>query len=103
MGQSLGEMGDAGSSAVGTQQEDVQLDIGSQELLTIGSVVKRLRADFPDISVSKVRYLEEQQLITPQRTRSGYRLFSHDDYNRLVRVLAMQRDEYLPLKSSDER
>ena len=98
MGQSLGEMGDAGSSAVGTQQEDVQLDIGSQELLTIGSVVKRLRADFPDISVSKVRYLEEQQLITPQRTRSGYRLFSHDDYNRLVRVLAMQRDEYLPLK-----
>ncbi len=78
--------------------EDVQLDIGAQELLTIGSVVKRLRADFPDISVSKVRYLEEQQLITPQRTRSGYRLFSHDDYDRLVRVLTMQRDEYLPLK-----
>jgi DNA-binding transcriptional MerR regulator len=77
---------------------DLQLDIGAQELLTIGSVVKRLRADFPDISVSKVRYLEEQQLITPKRTRSGYRLFSQDDFNRLVRVLTMQRDEYLPLK-----
>jgi DNA-binding transcriptional MerR regulator len=99
MGQTTGEAGAGmGSVAAGAQQEDVQLDIGSRELLTIGSVVKRLRAEFPDISVSKVRYLEEQQLITPQRTRSGYRLFSHDDYSRLVRVLTMQRDEYLPLK-----
>jgi DNA-binding transcriptional MerR regulator len=78
--------------------EEVQLDIGAQELLTIGSVVKRLRAEFPDISVSKVRYLEEQQLITPKRTRSGYRLFSQEDYARLERILTMQRDEYLPLK-----
>ena len=88
----------AASPTAGARPEDLQLDIGAQELLTIGSVVRRLRADFPDISVSKIRYLEEQQLITPKRTRSGYRLFSHEDYDRLVRVLTMQRDEYLPLK-----
>jgi DNA-binding transcriptional MerR regulator len=78
--------------------DEARLDVGSQELLTIGSVVKRLRGEFPDLSVSKIRYLEEQQLIAPRRTRSGYRLFSREDYNRLVRVLTMQRDEYLPLK-----
>lgn len=77
---------------------ELRLDVGAQDLLTIGSVVGRLHPDFPDISVSKVRYLEEQQLIKPRRTKSGYRLFSLDDYNRLVRVLTMQRDEYLPLK-----
>lgn len=96
----VGERGGQTRSAAAEAGLDgeLHLDIGAQELLTIGSVVKRLRADFPDISVSKVRYLEEQQLITPKRTRSGYRLFSQDDYNRLVRVLTMQRDEYLPLK-----
>jgi DNA-binding transcriptional MerR regulator len=61
-------------------------------------VVDRLRQEFPDISVSKLRYLEEQGLVTPRRTKSGYRLYAQDDFNRLVRVLSMQRDEYLPLK-----
>ena len=61
-------------------------------------MVERLRAEFPDISVSKLRYLEEQGLVTPRRTKSGYRLYSQDDFSRLVRVLSMQRDEYLPLK-----
>jgi len=77
---------------------ELVFDIADEKLLTIGTVVDRLRDEFPDISVSKLRYLEEQHLIAPQRTKSGYRLFSQEDYRRLVRVLAMQRDEYLPLK-----
>jgi len=77
---------------------ELLFDVGDERLLTIGSVVERLRAEFPDISVSKLRYLEEQGLVTPRRTKSGYRLYSQDDFARLVRVLSMQRDEYLPLK-----
>jgi DNA-binding transcriptional MerR regulator len=80
------------------ESSELLFDIADEKLLTIGTVVERLRAEFPDVSVSKLRYLEEQHLIAPQRTKSGYRLFSQDDYRRLVRVLAMQRDEYLPLK-----
>jgi DNA-binding transcriptional MerR regulator len=79
-------------------QSDLQAAIGSQDLQTIGSVVERLRDEFPDLSVSKVRYLEEQGLITPRRTRSGYRLFSPEDFERLHSVLMLQRDQYLPLK-----
>ena len=77
---------------------ELLFDVGDEKLLTIGSLVDRLRGEFPDISVSKLRYLEEQGLVTPRRTKSGYRLYSQDDFNRLVRVLTMQRDEYLPLK-----
>jgi DNA-binding transcriptional MerR regulator len=77
---------------------ELLFDVGDERLLTIGTVVERLRQEFPDISVSKLRYLEEQGLVTPRRTKSGYRLYSQDDFNRLVRVLSMQRDEYLPLK-----
>jgi DNA-binding transcriptional MerR regulator len=77
---------------------ELLFDVGDERLLTIGTVVERLRAEFPDISVSKLRYLEEQGLVTPRRTKSGYRLYSQDDFSRLVRVLSMQRDEYLPLK-----
>jgi DNA-binding transcriptional MerR regulator len=81
-----------------TDTAELLFDVGEEKLLTIGSVVERLRGEFPDISVSKLRYLEEQGLVTPRRTKSGYRLYSQDDFKRLVRVLAMQRDEYLPLK-----
>jgi DNA-binding transcriptional MerR regulator len=77
---------------------ELLFDVGDEKLLTIGSVVERLHGEFPDISVSKLRYLEEQGLVTPRRTKSGYRLYSQDDFGRLVRVLGMQRDEYLPLK-----
>ena len=77
---------------------ELMFDVGDEKLLTIGSVVERLHGEFPDISVSKLRYLEEQGLVTPRRTKSGYRLYSQDDLGRLVRVLGMQRDEYLPLK-----
>ena len=77
---------------------ELLFDVGDERLLTIGSIVDRLRGEFPDISVSKLRYLEEQGLVTPRRSKAGYGLYSQDDFDRLVRVLSMQRDEYLPLK-----
>jgi DNA-binding transcriptional MerR regulator len=67
-------------------------------LRTIGSVCEGLREEFPDISVSKIRYLEDQGLIAPSRTRGGYRLFSPDDVERLATILRLQRDEFLPLR-----
>jgi DNA-binding transcriptional MerR regulator len=65
---------------------------------TIGAVCERLRAEFPDISISKIRYLEDQGLLTPKRTRGGYRLFSDDDVELLETILRLQRDEFLPLR-----
>src|SRR5256714_9352576 len=70
----------------------------SRRLLTIGSVCDRLKAEFPDISISKIRYLEDQGLLTPKRTRGGYRLFGEDDVERLETILRLQRDEFLPLR-----
>ncbi len=67
-------------------------------LLTIGAVCARLKDEFPDISISKIRYLEDQGLLTPRRTRGGYRLFDEDDVERLRRILELQRDEFLPLR-----
>jgi DNA-binding transcriptional MerR regulator len=67
-------------------------------LRTIGSVCEELREEFPDISVSKIRYLEDQGLVAPRRTRGGYRLFSPDDVERLTTILRLQRDEFLPLR-----
>jgi DNA-binding transcriptional MerR regulator len=65
---------------------------------TIGAVCERLRAEFPDISISKIRYLEDQGLLAPRRTRGGYRLFSEGDVERLETILRLQRDEFLPLR-----
>jgi DNA-binding transcriptional MerR regulator len=70
---------------------------GSQ-LLSIGQVLARLSPEFPDLSPSKLRFLEERHLVTPSRTESGYRKFSSTDLERLRLVLTMQRDYYLPLK-----
>jgi DNA-binding transcriptional MerR regulator len=67
-------------------------------LLTIGTVCRRLQAEFPDISISKIRYLEDQGLLTPKRTQGGYRMFDDDDVDRLETILRMQRDEFLPLR-----
>jgi DNA-binding transcriptional MerR regulator len=67
-------------------------------LHTIGAVCRRLREEFPDISISKIRYLEDQGLLSPRRTRGGYRLFSDDDVDRLAMILRLQRDEFLPLR-----
>ena len=67
-------------------------------LHTIGAVCARLQPEFPDISISKIRYLEDQGLLTPKRTRGGYRLFGEDDVERLETILRLQRDEFLPLR-----
>ena len=69
-----------------------------RRLLTIGTVCGRLKDEFPDVSISKIRYLEDQGLLTPRRTQGGYRLFSEDDVERLETILRLQRDEFLPLR-----
>jgi len=71
---------------------------GATTLLSIGQVLARLNPEFPDLTPSKLRFLEERQLITPARTESGYRKFSASDMDRLRFVLGLQRDHYLPLK-----
>ena len=65
---------------------------------TIGAVCKALSAEFPDISISKIRYLEDQRLLTPRRTPGGYRLYTANDVSRLRTILRLQRDEFLPLR-----
>lgn len=67
-------------------------------LLSIGTVLNVLRDEFPEVTISKIRFLESEGLIEPQRTPSGYRKFSSNDVERLGHVLRMQRDHYLPLK-----
>lgn len=67
-------------------------------LMGIGETVSALRADFPDISVSKIRFLEAEGLVTPLRTPSGYRKYTPESVERIRYVLGMQRDHYLPLK-----
>lgn len=66
--------------------------------MSIGEVLARLRPEFPDVTISKIRFLEDQGLIEPDRTPSGYRKFSESDVGRLRYVLAVQRDHYLPLR-----
>jgi DNA-binding transcriptional MerR regulator len=66
--------------------------------MSIGEVIGRLRSDFPDITISKIRFLEAEGLVEPERTGSGYRKFSHADLERLRYVLVAQRDHYLPLR-----
>jgi len=70
----------------------------STTLLSIGQVLAKLNPEFPDLTPSKLRFLEERQLVAPARTESGYRKFSSTDMDRLRFVLTMQRDHYLPLK-----
>jgi DNA-binding transcriptional MerR regulator len=69
-----------------------------EKALTIGAVVKQLEREFPDISISKVRYLEDQKLLSPRRTPGGYRLYAPADVDRLRTILRLQRDEFLPLR-----
>jgi DNA-binding transcriptional MerR regulator len=66
--------------------------------LSIGEVLAQLRNDFPDVTISKIRFLEDQGLVQPDRTPSGYRKFSSSDVARLKYVLSQQRDHYLPLR-----
>src|SRR3954471_5702773 len=71
---------------------------GGSSRLTIGTVCKSLQEEFPDISISKIRFLEDQRLITPRRTPGGYRLYGEEDVDQLRAILRMQRDEFLPLR-----
>ena len=66
--------------------------------MTIGAVCKALGQEFPDITISKIRYLEDQKLLAPRRTPGGYRLYSAGDVQRLRTILRLQRDEFLPLR-----
>ncbi len=70
----------------------------AQKAVTIGAVCKALVQAFPDISISKIRYLEDQKLLTPRRTQGGYRLYTQNDISRLRTILRLQRDEFLPLR-----
>lgn len=70
----------------------------SENLLSIGDVLGLLNGDFPDVTISKIRFLEAEGLVTPQRTASGYRKFAPADVQRLRYILGLQRDQYLPLR-----
>ncbi len=70
----------------------------TQATLSIGEVIDRLRSDFADVTVSKIRFLESEGLVEPSRAPSGYRKFSLEDVERLRYILGAQRDQYLPLK-----
>ena len=70
----------------------------ARAFMSIGEVLSTLRAEFPDVTISKIRFLESEGLIEPERTPSGYRKFSREDVARLRYVLSAQRDNYLPLR-----
>jgi DNA-binding transcriptional MerR regulator len=72
--------------------------VAHSRYMSIGEVLAALRADFPDVTISKIRFLEHEGLVEPQRTPSGYRKFSREDVERLRYVLSAQRDHYLPLR-----
>ena len=76
---------------------------GTRNYQSIGEVLVAVKTEFPDITISKIRFLESEGMITPERTPSGYRKFYVDDVDRLKSILRMQRDEYLPLKVIKER
>jgi DNA-binding transcriptional MerR regulator len=75
----------------------------SRDYLSIGEVLVTLKPEFPDVTISKIRFLESEGLITPERTASGYRKFFDRDVTRLRTILKLQRDEYLPLRVIRER
>jgi DNA-binding transcriptional MerR regulator len=94
-----GELAEAQAPDGSNSGADAAAEGGArQKALTIGAVCKALVQEFPDISISKIRYLEDQKLLTPRRTPGGYRLYTQSDVARLRTILRMQRDEFLPLR-----
>ena len=77
--------------------------MATRDYMSIGEVLVTVKTEFPDITISKIRFLEGEGLINPERTPSGYRKFREDDVGRLRRILKLQRDEYLPLKVIKDR
>jgi len=94
---SIDTAGDSQLSPVGAEPAR-NGDSRPRKALTIGAVCKVLGQEFDDISISKIRYLEDQKLLSPRRTRGGYRLYSQADVEQLRSILRMQRDEFLPLR-----
>jgi DNA-binding transcriptional MerR regulator len=93
---STSETGERGDGA--TRDRSSREGSRPRKALTIGAVAKILSQEFDDISISKIRYLEDQKLLAPRRTPGGYRLYSQADVERLQAILRMQRDEFLPLR-----
>jgi len=87
----------------GGEPQRLGLDLGEPQHLSIGEVLEQLRDEFPDVTISKIRFLESQGLIDPERTPSGYRKFSDDDLDRLRWILLQQRDHFLPLRVIKDR
>jgi len=88
-----------GAAAAAADQPDPSSGpLPGPTLMSIGEVLAQLRDDFPDITISKLRFLEAEGLVEPQRTAAGYRKYSTEDVNRLSYVLAAQRDRFLPLR-----
>ena len=77
--------------------------MATRNYMSIGEILVTLKTEFPDITISKIRFLEGEGLIDPERTPSGYRKFRQEDVDRLRVILRMQRDEYLPLKVIKDR
>jgi DNA-binding transcriptional MerR regulator len=77
--------------------------VATRNYMSIGEILVTLKTEFPDITISKIRFLEGEGLIDPERTPSGYRKFHEPDVSRLRMILRMQRDEYLPLKVIKDR
>jgi DNA-binding transcriptional MerR regulator len=84
--------------SVSADVPDLEPQPPHQKSVTIGAVCKALHQEFPDISISKIRYLEDQKLLTPRRTPGGYRVYTQSDMQRLRTILRLQRDEFLPLR-----
>lgn len=78
-------------------------DGDGSKMLSIGQAVGQLKPAFPDLSISKVRFLEDEGLLRPRRTKGGYRLFSEEDISRLTEILRLQSDQFLPLAVIKER
>lgn len=85
-------------SSANARQRSAAGEAARPQVLNIGEVLSELNEDFPQVSASKIRFLEEKGLITPQRTAAGYRKYTPGDIDRLRFILALQRDQYLPLK-----
>jgi DNA-binding transcriptional MerR regulator len=79
------------------------MTVATRNYMSIGEVLVTLKTEYPDVTISKIRFLEGEGLINPERTPSGYRKFHEEDVDRLRTILRMQRDEYLPLRVIKER
>ncbi|MHB8868441.1 MAG: transcriptional regulator FtsR [Thermoleophilia bacterium] len=94
---------DGPGEVVGTGSADTVAGSRDDRLLTIGQVVEVLAAEFPDLSISKVRYLEDRGLLSPERTPGGYRKYNQTGVRALRTILTLQRDEFMPLDVIKER